>query len=223
MNVICLSGNHVPRHIKIKSKLKTNHIVFIYLNQFHDFLDDPWLIFIFSLHFCASLWKEWLFLSDYWSNLSIGNHIFLHVWKWVQVTIHIWPSSIFSSLINQMLIPMLFHKFLLFFSQFNLIVKEMLGVCKILDGPLVFFTVIIFLKLLCDFNLLFSWRHDVFLLSLGESFKVVRNESMWSKLRGSGCFVLCHDITHVSSIDFVLVHFLLVLSPVGLPIFLLLS
>ena len=177
--------------------------------------------FFILMHFHSL--KSGIPQSDYWSGLSIGDHIFLHVWKWVQVTVHVWPSSIFSSFIYQMLISMLLHELLFLFSQFNFVVKEMLSIRKILDSPLVLFTVFIFLKLLGDFNLLFSWRHDVFLLSLSKTFKMIRNESMRSKLRSSGCFVLSHDITHVSSIDFMLVHFLLILSPVGLSISLLLS
>jgi len=175
------------------------------------------------MHFLGIITLLWVsHWSDYWSHTGVGNHILFNIWKWVQVTVHVWPSCILGSFVDQVLVSMLLSEFLFLFCEFDLVVKELLGVCKILNGPLVFLWVLVFVQLLGDSNLFFSLGHDVFLLSFSESLEVIWNKSMRGKLRSGGFFVFSHDIAHVSSVNFVLVHFFLVLFPVRFSISLLL-
>ena len=99
----------------------------------------------------------------------------------------------------------------------------MLGVRQILDCPLIFLRVLIFLGKFGINNLLLSLGHDVILLSLGKPLEVIWHESVWSQLRLCSCLILGHDIRHIGSENLGLIRLLLIISPLVLSVFFILS
>jgi len=117
-----------------------------------------------------------------------------------------------------MLVSVFFNQLLFFVCQFNLVIEEMLSVGQILNCPLILLSLVVLLQGFCLSNLIFSLLHNVLLLSFGEALKVVWDKSMRSQLRSGGSLILSHDVTHISSINFFLIHFFLILPPLSLSI-----
>ena len=99
----------------------------------------------------------------------------------------------------------LLHLFLFIF-QLDFIIEELLSVGQVLHSPLVLLGLLIFPCKLGINDLLLSFGHDLVLLSLGQSLKVIWHKSMRSLLRLGGSLVLSHNIGHVSSMDLSLIH-----------------
>jgi len=105
----------------------------------------------------------------------------------------------------------------LFFLKVDFIIQEMLGISQILDSPLIFLGVLIFLSKLGVNDLLLSLSHDIVLLNLSETLEVIWHKSMWSKLRLCRMLILGHDIRHIGSVNLGLIGFLLIHIPLFLP------
>lgn len=117
------------------------------------FFDAP-----FSLHLSISI----LIVSLNWPYVSAGNHIFLDVWLFIQVAVHIWPSFIFGLLVNNVRVTMLIHQGFLFFLEVDLVIQDMLVIGQVLNSPLVFFRVLGLLIFFIIDGLSFSLGHNIF-------------------------------------------------------------
>ena len=110
----------------------------------------------------------------------------------------------------------------LFIGQIDLVVQEVLGVRKVLHCPGLLLSLLILGNVLIIFDLLSAGRIYLINVIRFESLEVVGYVAMLSELGGGGHWVLSHEIGHVSSCDFFLIHVLLVVGPGLLSIFLLL-
>ena len=163
---------------------------------------------------------------DIWIDWSIGStvdHILLDIWLCVEITIHVWPSSILSCFINKVLVTVGCHHLLLSLLQLKFVVEIMLSVRKVLDCPLVFFSIFILFSQFVILYLLSSCSVDILDLVRSEALEVVWHESVRSKLRFGCLEVFSHDVAHVSSGNLELVRRLLVFSPSFFSIFFLLG
>jgi hypothetical protein len=101
----------------------------------------------------------------------------------------------------------------LFIFKVDFIIQVMLGISQILDGPIVFLGVRIFLGKFGVNDLLLSLSHDILLLSFSKTLEVIWHKSMWSKLRLCGLLILGHDIRHIGSENLRLIGLLLIHLP----------
>lgn len=113
------------------------------------------------------------------------------------------------------------HLFLLGF-ELQFIIEEVLGVCYVLHGPVVVFRVLILVDCLIILDLLCAGGIDFINLGWLESLEVIRNVTVLAELRSCGHWVFSHEISHISSCNFVLIHIFLVIFPLLFSLFLLL-
>ena len=88
-----------------------------------------------------------------------------------------------------------------------------MSVRKVLDCPLVFFSIFILSSQFVILGLLNSSIIDCLDLVRSESLEVIWHESMWSQLRFGCLEVFSHDVAHVSSGNLKSVLVLLVIFP----------
>jgi hypothetical protein len=149
-----------------------------------------------------------------WSGVGICNHISGDIWLFIKVSIHVWPSFILSLSVYNMLVSMLSHHLLLFLLEFQLVVEEMLVVSQVLNCPCIFLGILVLSLSLVLLNLSGSLSFNLIYLFWSEILEVIRYISMWSQLWHGGSSIFSHDITHISSSNFMMVLVLLIVSPV---------
>jgi hypothetical protein len=88
-----------------------------------------------------------------------------------------------------------------------------LGVCKVLDSPLVLLGILVLNCCLFIIDLAFALLVDSINLAGAESFKVIGHVSVRSKLGSSSREVFSHDVTHVCTLNFNCIQSLLLDSP----------
>lgn len=115
------------------------------------------------------------------------------------------------------------HHLFLFLLELHFIIQKMLSVTKVLDGPVVLFSVLVFLGQFLINNLASLSSNNIFDLFLSKSLEVIWHKSVTSQLRLGGLEVLGHDVTHVGSMDLKSVGSFLVVLPVLFSLSLLLS
>ena len=97
--------------------------------------------------------------------------------------------------------------------QVKFVVEVMLSVRKVLDCPLVFFSIFVLFGQFVILYLLSSLSIDIVDLVRSESLEVIWDESMRGQLRFGCLEVFSHDVAHVSSGNLKSVLLLLVIFP----------
>ena len=151
------------------------------------------------------------------------SHISGDLWELVQITIHVWPSSMLFLVLLQIMVSLSCVHISIFILEIDFVIELVLGVGKVLHGPGVLFGGIVSSGVLSIGDLLFSLAlYHVDLIG-SQSLEMVWHISMWSQLRGSSLSGLSHELTHVGSGDLKLVLVLLVVVPVFLVVSLLIG
>lgn len=118
---------------------------------------------------------------------------------------------------------MLLDHLRLLISKIDFVVEEVLSIGQVLDGPVMILSLLILVNLLVILDLLGASGIDLIYGVRLQTLEVIRHITVLRELRGRRHWILGHEVAHISSCNFLLVHILLIVGPGLLSIFLLLS